>query len=140
MLSNCLPHSSRLAVRTDSSPAQKVVGNDQDCSITGLSSKPRRPLASTELPTGVSDKQYRGPEQGIFIREALLRASDPINTPKNRRKLRMTAYRLATGVANKRYRGPEQAVPGSPTNTTGVPSKFYRGARQEVPGCPTSPF
>src|SRR5919107_173454 len=52
--------------------------------------------------TGVPNKSYRGPQQGL-----------PGSPTK------------ATGVLNKNYRGPQQALPGCPTKTTGVPNKRH---------------
>jgi hypothetical protein len=57
--------------------------------------------------TGVPNKDYRGPQQGL--------PGSPTKT---------------AGVPNKSYRGPQQELPGSPTRVTGVPDKNYRGAQQ----------
>jgi hypothetical protein len=50
--------------------------------------------------TGVPDKAYRGPQQGL--------PGCPTKT---------------TGVPGKNYRGARQKLPGCPTKTTGVPNK-----------------
>jgi hypothetical protein len=51
--------------------------------------------------TGVPDKDYRGPQQGL--------PGCPTKT---------------TGVPDKNYRGVRQGLPGCPTKTTGVPNKL----------------
>ena len=137
MLPNC-SHSSGLSIRADSSPAQKVTSTHEDCSITGLSSKPRRPTTSTEATYRGTRQAIPGsPTRDLHTRGPALRLK-PHKHAEEPAKVAYGGVQPATGVPNKRYRGTEQAVPGCPTNFTGVPNKFYRGTQQILPGSPTN--
>ena len=90
-----------------------------------------RAARSLKCPTGVPNKNYRGPQQGSCS------AVRPLLLVLRANKLKTHLLRPPCSPPAM-YRGAQQGLPGCPTSATGVPNKNYRGARQKLPGCPTS--
>ena len=115
------------AARRASSPIGRQVSHPPASPSTGRRCGP--PVRAPEAATGVPDKGYRGPRQGLPPPVRPYASPTRINKPKTRPF-------LPPSVTLSTYRGARQILPGSPTSPTGVPSKNYRGARQMLPGSP----